>query len=1060
MSTASLQPAAPAVADAPQHSSPVVRDPGPPPLRILHLEDNPTDAELVRRNLIEGGLNVEISRVFTPSTYTAALEEGRFDLILSDYTLPGFDGGSALTLARQKCPQTPFIFVSGTLGEEAAIQSLKNGATNYVLKDRIARLVPALLVAIEESAEREKFRKAEEAVRERAEFFQLISEKTTDLVAVLDLEGRRLYTSPSYQTLFGNESLRGTDAFADVHPEDRERIRQLFKDTVKTGAGQPAEFRFLLKNGTIRYIESHGGVIRDKEGNVWAVIVVSKDVTKRKLAENALSEAEDRFRSIVQTANDAIVLADGAGNIVSWNAAAQRMFGYPEGEICGNPLKLLLAERYRERHDRGFGLTSAASRFIAVAIELYGRRKDGSEFPLELSVSTWKTGDETFYNAIFRDITERHRTHQTLRQLRRHNELLLNAAGEGFCGLDREGRITFANPAAAQMLGHQVDELIGRSFHEVVSFPDRSNPQLPTFNSQLSVYATLKDGREHRASDQLFWRKNGKSFPVQYVTTPIRDRGGVNGAVVVFQDITERQRQEQQMREQAALLANATDAICVIDMDGLIIFWNKSAERLYGWTAAEAVGKPAPNLLFAKDSHRPSQAFKTIIEKHGWEGELRQVNKTGREIIVQSRWTLMHDSSGAPKSILVINTDISEQKAFEARFLRAQRLESIGRLAAGIGHDLNNVLSPILMISQLLAPKLKDENDKKLMETLEASAQRGAEMVKQILSFSRGMEGTNGVVELKRVIDEQVKIGRQIFPPEVTVEGHVAKDLWPVQGNATQLFQMLMNLCVNARDAMANAEKNGTGGGTLTVQAENVVLDHEYVQLHREAKPGPHVVLTVSDTGPGIAPGILDKIFEPFVTGKRGGKGSGLGLFTVSTIVKNHQGHLQVKSEPGKGTAFKIFLPALSENIRVHTCPSVVSSPAPPRGNGEWVLVVDNEVSVREITTATLEHFGYRVLTAGDGTEALARYAKYQDRISLVVSDLVMPYMDGPSTIRALRRMNPALKIMAVSGRLESKPALGQPDIPFLEKPFSSEKLLVCVHKILNGQEQELKNKN
>ena len=1052
MSTAHLQPATPPVADAPQHSSPVVRDPGPAPLRILHLEDNPTDAELVRRNLIEGGLNVEISRVFTPSTYTAALAEGRFDLILSDYTLPGFDGGSALTLARQKCPETPFVFVSGTLGEEAAIQSLKNGATNYVLKDRMARLVPALLVAIKESAEREKLRKAEEAVREQAEFFQLISEKVTDLVAVLDLEGRRLYTSPSYHTIFGSESLRGTDAFADIHPEDRERIRQLFRDTVKTGAGHPAEFRFLLKNGTIRYIESQGGVIRDKEGAIWAVVVVSKDVTKRKLAEKALGEAQDRFRSIMQAANDAIVLADGAGNIVTWNAAAKRMFGYAEDEICGNPFKLLLAERYREGYHPAFGPTSEASRFIAVAIELYGRRKDGSEFPLEMSVSTWKTGHEAFYSVIFRDITERHRSRHTLQQLRRHNELLLNAAGEGFCGLDREGRITFANPAAARMLGYQVDELTGRAFHEVVSLTGRSLARPP-------IHATLNGGREHRATDQ-FWRKSGKSFPVRYVSTPMRDKGEVSGAVVVFEDITERQQHEDQLREQAALLANATDAICVIDMEGLIIYWNKSAERLYGWTAAEALGKPAPDLLFAKDAHRPSQAFKTIIEKHGWEGELRQVSKSGREIIVQSRWTLMHDSGGAPKSILVINSDISEKKSFEAQLLRAQRLESIGRLAAGIGHDLNNVLAPILMISQLLAPRLKDENERKLLETLEASAQRGAEMVKQILSFSRGMGGTNGVVELQGVIDEQVKIAQQTFPPEVTIESHISKDLWPIQGNATQLFQMLMNLCVNARDAMVSPDRIGTRGGTLTLRAENAVLDHEHVQLHRDAKPGPHVVITVSDTGPGIVPALLKKLFEPFESSKRAGKGTGLGLFTVSTIVKNHHGHLQVKSEAGKGAAFKIFLPAVpGENVGSGAIQPSRKS-ASPRGNGEWVLVVDNEVTIREITTTTLEQFGYRVLTAGDGTEALARYAKYQDRIRLVVSDMVMPYMDGPATIRALRRMNPGLKVLAVSGRLDSKPALDQPDIPFLEKPFSSEKLLVYVHKILHGQEQELNNKN
>ena len=905
------------------------------PIRVLHLEDNDHDAELVRRTLTDDDLKLEVTRVMKRETFVNALEDGAFDLILSDYSMPGFDGGRALALAREKCPDTPFVFVSGTLGEEAAVQSLKNGAANYVLKGRLNQLPPAIRTTLQEAAQRKHSQDSLKALQQRANLFQRISETVTDLVCVLDLHGRRLYTSHSYQTLFGPEPLHGTDAFADIHPEDRERIRDIFKETVRTGVGQDAEFRFLLKDGTIRYVESHGGVIRDVEGRISNIIVVSRDVTKRKCAEENLKASEERFRSVIQTANDAIVLADTVGNIAAWNSAAQRMFGYSEAEVQGKPLTILLAERYRNGQEPGLAILPDARSvqrsafsplgqgpaffsFIAVAVELHGLRKDGTEFPLEISLSTWKRGADSFYSAVFRDITER---------------------------------------------------------------------------KQL----------------------------------------------------------DQQLRNQAALIEHATDAICVIDMEARITYWNKSAESLYGWSTSEAVGEQAHDLLFKTRPEQSNEAFRTLIEKSEWEGEMHQVTRAGKEIIVHSRWTMMHDSEGTAKSILVINSDITEKKKLEAQFLRAQRLESVGRLAGGIAHDLNNVLAPILLCAQMLGPKLQEQNDKKMIETIEASARRGAEMVSQLLSFSRGglerLRGKPGRVELKTLLEEQVKMARQTFPQNIEIRAHIPKKLSPIIGDSTQLFQVLMNLCVNARDAMPN-------GGTLELQAEEVVIDREYVRLHPDAKVGPHVALTVSDTGTGIPPEIIESIFNPGFTTKPNGKGTGLGLATVMTIVKNHHGHIQLHSEVGKGTCFKIFLPASEEQ----GASTQVPHPADvPQGHGEWILVVDDEQSIREILTTTLEHFGYRVLDASDGTEAMARYTKYKDRIALVVADMVMPFMNGSALIRALKRLEPGVKILGITGRIEDEQLASVAEkmgVTLLEKPISSEKLLQHIHQLLATSEK------
>ncbi len=1012
------------------------------PLRVLHLEDNDHDSELVRHRLTEEGIALEVTRVMKRESYLEALEQGQFDLIMSDYSMPGFDGGSALDLARERCPRTPFLFVSGTLGANAAIESLKKGAVDCIAKDRLDRLAPAIRTALKESEERNRVQQAEQALEERAELLEQISENVTDLVAVLDLEGRRLYTSHSYQTLFGSEQLHGTDAFASIHPEDRQRIRQIFQETVKTGIGQQADFRFLLKDGTIRDIESQGGVVRDKTGAIANVIVVSRDVTKRKRAEAKLKASEERFRCVVQTANDAIILTDGSGNIAAWNAAAQRMFGYSEEEVRGKPLTLMLPERYRERQQTGFRVTPAAnaSRFIAIALELHGLRKDGSEFPLELSLSTWTNDNETYYSAILRDITERERTRRALEELRRQNELLLTCAGEGICGLDSHGRITFMNPAGVKMLGYYVDDLVGRSFREVVHQTRPDEP--PASPAQFPVQATLQTGTVQRVSEEVFWKKGGARFTASYVSTPIWEKGECAGAVVVFKDVTEHKQVSERLREQAALLEHATDAICVIDMNACITFWNKGAARLYGWSASEAVGKIAHELLFKGETKRPDEAFRKLIKNREWQGELRQVTRTGQELIVQSRWTLMHDSQGAPKSILVINTDITETKHLETQSLRAQRLESVGRLAGGIAHDLNNVLAPILMLVPLLGPKLHDPADKKMLEMVAASARRGADMVRQILSFSRGVEGSQELVEIQPLIDEQIKVAKQTFPPSIAVRSKVATDLRAVMGNATQLFQVLMNLCVNARDAMPN-------GGSLLLEAENVLLDGEYVRLHPEAKGGPHVVMRVRDTGTGIRPEVIDKMFKSFFTTKRQDKGTGLGLSTVLSIVKNYHGHVRVKSEVGKGTAFEIYLPSVEQRT---TQGDKEKLPDSPKGHGEWVLVVDDEETIRELTTATLEHSGYRVLTASDGTEAVARYAHYQDRISLVIADMVMPFMDGAAMIRALKRMNPSVKILAMSGQTEDKDLdrlIEKKDILFLPKPFSAESLLTSVHQLL-----------
>ncbi|CAM2888622.1 PAS domain S-box protein [Rariglobus hedericola] len=503
----------------------------------------------------------------------------------------------------------------------------------------------------------------------------------------------------------------------------------------------------------------------------------------------------------------------------------------------------------------------------------------------------------------------------------------------------------------------------------------------------------------------------------------------------------ERQQVDSRLREQAALLDKAQDAILVRDLDHHITFWNKSAERLYGWTAEEAIDRSIAELLY-EDPTAFLEATQHVITKGEWVGELQQINKQRLRLNVECRWTLVRDDSGTPSAILAINTDITEKKKLEHQFLRAQRMESIGTLAGGIAHDLNNVLAPVIMAIDLLKLNERDALKLSLLKTVETSARRGADMVGQVLSFARGMEGRRVDVQLKHVIHDIEKISQDTFPKNIQISATVDSALWPLMGDPTQLHQVLLNLCVNARDAMPD-------GGRLTILAENIHLDAHYAAMNIEAKAGPHVAIEVEDTGTGIPQDIIDKIFDPFFTTKEVGKGTGLGLSTSIAIIKGHEGFIRVYSEPGKGTRFRVYIPAKPSA----DSPALTAEANDlPRGHGELVLVVDDEASIRDITQQTLETFGYRVISAADGAEAVALYSVQRERIAVVLTDMMMPVMDGAATIQALTRINPHIHIIAASGITANgdvAKAAGSGVRHFLPKPYTAGTLLKVLRQVL-----------
>ena len=759
-------------------------------LRVLHLEDDRLHIEITRALLAEDGIEYELAHVETEANFVAALDAGQIDLILADFTLPGFDGMTALTLAHARLPDVPFIFVTGTMGEEIAIEALKRGATDYILKGRLSRLAPAIRRALSETEERSERRRAEEALRRSEEKYRSLVDNIPVGIALL---------SPEMEIVSLNSQMRQWSPHIDV--SKRPLCHQSFNDPP---AQEPCDYCPVIKvlqdgkvheavtetpaGGETRNYKINAIPLKDRDGKVTAVIEMVEDITERRRAEEELRHSNEMFRALIQASPLAIFLLNVDGTVKSWNAAAEQIFGWREEEVLGELLPIVPQDKQDE----------------------------------------------------------------------------------------------FVHTCQRILQGHTV---------------------------------------------------------------------------------TRRELQRQRK-------------------DGVLIDISLNAAPIY-------------------------------------------------------------DAQGKAYSILAMAADITEQKSLENQLRHAQKMEALGTLSAGIAHDFNNILTAIIGYGSLLSLRL-DKNDslRPFVEHILTAADRATTLTKSLLTFGRKQNIEPCVVDLNSVVPEVEKLLLRLLREDIELRTTLANSPCTVLADAGQIGQVLMNLATNARDAMPQ-------GGKLAIRIAMASLDRDFVATHGYGAPGSYVLLTVTDTGVGMDAETKSRIFEPFFTTKEMGNGTGLGLSMAYGIIKQHNGYITCYSEPGAGTTFRIYLPAVDALAE----PVLVSSAELPPGGTETILLAEDDEQVRVLTSSLLEKFGYTVITAHDGKDALVQFHAHSDAIQLVLLDVIMPGKNGREVCEEMRKSAPGLKALFTSGYAADIFQLGEfdeSDFAFISKPALPAELLRKIRQLLD----------
>jgi PAS domain S-box-containing protein len=1140
------------------------------PLRVLIVEDSEEDTLLIVRELKRGGFDPIHERVETAEAMKAALFTETWDLILADYAMPHFSGLEALKFSKESELDLPFIIVSGSIGEDVAVEAMKSGAHDYIMKNNLARLVPAIQQELREAEVRRKLKHSEKALQEAEKRYRQVVENATEIIYAVDEKGNFTYGNPTSLkvTGFSLEQLRQYNYQDLVVPEHRERVLQAYINQLRERRSTSyIEFPFFSKSGEIIWFGQNASLVIEK-GKVVGFHIIARDITERKRGEEALRWSEETARALLNATTDSVFLIDRSGTVLALNEMAGKRLNrrvdeilgaclydflppdlakrrkarfdqvfhsgnpayfederqgihfdncaYPVSDVTGKVMKIAIYGRditerkkaevaLRESEERNRTLVETSPDAITLldlnlniimanqpALKLYGHesaeeikgkngfdylaleergratedmrkmletgsmgpieytlvKKNGTPFPAELKASLVLDAQKKPSGIILvsRDITERKKAEEALRESEEKYRTILENIEDGYYEVDIAGNFAFFNDSFCRIYGYPREELIGMNDRQ---YTDQENAKklFQTFNR---VYRT---GESAKGTDWEIIRKDGTKRNIEASVSLIKDASGNQiGFRGLVHDITERKKAEEQLSKLFRAVEQSPATVMITDTDANIEYVNPKFTQLTGYTLEEVIGKN-PRIL--KSGETPPEEYKrlwdTITSGREWQGEFHNKKKNGELYWESASISSIKNAEGLITHLVAVKEDITgrkraeeERAALQEQLRQSQKMEAIGKLAGGVAHDFNNLLTVIKGYCQLSLVEMKESAPiRDTLEVINKAAEKAADLTRQLLAFSRRQIMEMRVLDLNALLQNLDKMLRRIIGEDIELVTSLGEDLGRVKADPGQIEQVVMNLAVNAKDAMSK-------GGKLIIETANVELDEAYARTHVAVTPGPYVMIAVSDTGTGMPLEVRDRVFEPFFTTKGKGKGTGLGLSTVYGIVKQSNGNIWVYSEPGKGTTFKIFLPRVdepAEKLKVQEIGEEF-----PRGS-ETILVVEDDKEVRNLTVRILKRQGYTVLDGSYGDEAFSVCRQHKGPIHLLLTDVVMPGMDGRALSESLSQLHPEMKVLYMSGYTDDAivhHGVMEKGMNYIQKPFTVNGLTKKVRELLD----------
>ncbi len=1064
---------------------------------ILIVEDLATDAELAEREINKALNSCVFQRVETREDYLAALADFQPDLIVSDYQMPRFDGLTALQLALERVPLTPLIILTGAMNEDTAVECMKAGATDYVIKEHIKRLGSAVIHALEEKQVRRERRRAEEALRESEKRYRTLAEAANEAIFIIGADDVYQYINRFGAQLLGQQpqDMIGRKR-SDFFPSPAYGLQKLTMQRVlETGELDHDESPILTPGGEV-WLSTSLVPLGEEPGEVGAVLGIARDITEHKRAERVQAAIYRISEAAQVTQNPAELFAVIHAIIGELMPARNFYIGLYDAslDLLSIPYQVDEHDPTRTPLQPGQGLTGYVLRTgkpLLVTPKVFEHLVEiGEVVPLDAPGVDWlgvplktQRGEtigimvvQTYTEAVRlterdKDIlafvstqaamvierkqaeSQRDATLEALRESEQKFRTFIEQSAEGITLLDEQGAIIEWNQAQERIWGLKRDEAIGKPFWEVqfrATVPERRSPDRHEYFKRVLLDA-LRTGQSpifNRSLEAELDKPDGELAFIQQTVFPIKtDKGYRIGSVT--HDIAERKRAERererllaQIQEQAQRVQQIMDTV----PEGVLLL---DAGAAAGWRVvlANPVAEKALAVL-ASDAQetlthlgdRPLVDLLASLSRGAWH-EVKVSGPPPQTFEVTARPI---EAGPAAGGWALVVREVTQERENQRRVQQQERLAAIGQLTAGIAHDFNNLLTAINGFAELGRMQFpQDAPAQELLGKILHSGRRAADLIRQLLIFSRKQTVEPIVLNLNEVVSSMDKMLRRVIGEDVDLVVALTPDLWPVKVDPTQIEVVILNLAVNARDAMPR-------GGRLTIETSNLVLGEDYVAGHMGTQSGEHVLLAVSDTGVGMSDEVKAHLFEPFFTTKEPGKGTGLGLSTVFGIVKQSGGNIWVYSEVGQGTTFKIYLPRVTESAQ--PAPHFESQQGMPSGS-ETILLVEDADSVRELVRRTLQNQDYTVLEARDGQQALQIASLHTGPIHLLLTDVIMPGISSKTLIEQVTQAHPDIRVLLISGYTDNaimQYGVLKPGVAFLQKPFSPLDLARKVRRVLD----------